>query len=165
MAIIFQHRGAPMGQKRKKVWIHRFQTELGLRLLVLSVTYQIVIWLVVLIGLHVLANLASVSSAAATFWLLALAGTVAAVCLLFLFDTVKFSHRLVGPLSRFEKVIQAITAGQELALLQLRQGDFLHEMKDELNAMIAALEQRGAVAVAKAPTSEATPHRLPVSQT
>src|SRR5438046_2025257 len=47
---------------------------------------------------------------------------------LFIYDAVVFTHRIVGPLYRFRKVIQAITAGEELTLIKLRQGDLLLEM-------------------------------------
>jgi methyl-accepting chemotaxis protein len=145
-----------MWKKRKKIWINRFQTQLGLRLIVLFASYQIAVWLMVIVGRHLLSNLASfLGVGATTWWLVSLLGAVLALCFLFLYDTVKFTHRLVGPLYRFQKVIQAITAGEELTRVQLRQGDFLQELKDELNEMIEALEQRGAVVIKKAEAAQA----------
>ena len=46
-------------------------------------------------------------------------------------------------------------------MIRLRQGDYLQEMKDELNEMIKVLEQRGAV-VMKTPGAAQTQHE-PVS--
>ena len=80
--------------------------------------------------------------------------------LLLLFDTVRFTHRIVGPLYRFQKALQAITTGDELPLVSIRKDDFLQEMKDELNGMIAALEKRGAVVVKKGPTPKVTQDAL-----
>ena len=34
--------------------------------------------------------------------------------LLFIYDAVKLTHRIVGPLYRFRKTIQAVTAGEEI---------------------------------------------------
>jgi nitrogen fixation/metabolism regulation signal transduction histidine kinase len=86
---------------------------------------------------------------------------VVALGVLFIYDAVKTAHRIVGPLSRFRQTIKAITSGDELELIRLRQGDYLQEMKDELNEMIKVLEQRGAV-VMKTPGAEQTQNE-PVS--
>jgi hypothetical protein len=133
---ILAHRRTPMRDKRKRMWIDRFQTHLGVRLIFLFASYQSLVWLVVLFGHSMAAGLASLlGPGAIACWLLLLLGAVATGCLLFLFDTVRLTHRVVGPLYRFQEVIQAITNGDALPLVQIRKDDFLHEMKDELNGM------------------------------
>src|SRR5437870_53332 len=62
-------------------------------------------------------------------------------------DAVKCTHRVVGPLYRFQRTIKDITAGEEVELVRLRTDDFLQEMKEEFNEMLKALEQRGAISV------------------
>jgi hypothetical protein len=68
----------------------------------------------------------------------------------FAWDAVKFSHRLVGPVVRFRKVLQAIAEGKPVSTFQLRKGDFLVELKDDLNAVITALHERGVLQPAPA---------------
>jgi len=60
-------------------------------------------------------------------------------------DAMHFTHRIVGPLYRFRQAIKAVASGEEVALVCLRKGDYLLEMKDDFNEMLKALEQRGAV--------------------
>src|SRR5262249_52083778 len=59
--------------------------------------------------------------------------------------SVRFAYRLVGPLYRFRKTIQAIAAGEPVALVQLRRGDLLGEFKDNFNAMLKTLEEKGLI--------------------
>jgi hypothetical protein len=62
-------------------------------------------------------------------------------------DAAKFTHRLVGPLYRFRKTIQAMAADEAVELVHLRKGDMLQDMKDEFNAMLRLMEQKGYVLV------------------
>lgn len=64
------------------------------------------------------------------------------VCLLpaFIWDTVKFSHRFVGPIYRLRKSMQGIAAGEPLRPIKLRQGDFWKSAADDFNAMIRRIE-------------------------
>jgi hypothetical protein len=73
--------------------------------------------------------------------------SVVYVGLLFIFDAVRLSHRVVGPLYRFRKTIQAITAGEEVERVSLRKDDFLQELKDDINEMLRVLQERGAVQI------------------
>ena len=50
--------------------------------------------------------------------------------ILFILDAVKLTHRVVGPLYRFRKTIQALAAGEEVDPVTLRKDDFLQEMKE-----------------------------------
>jgi hypothetical protein len=66
----------------------------------------------------------------------------------FAWDAVRFAHRLVGPLVRIRKAVRALAESEPTRPIHLRDGDFLVELKDDLNALIAVLEQRGLVAPA-----------------
>lgn len=68
-------------------------------------------------------------------------------------DAVRFANRLVGPLYRIRKSMNSVAANEPVRPIRLRQGDFLMEMQDEFNAMLTALEQRGAVHRDPAPES------------
>jgi hypothetical protein len=74
-------------------------------------------------------------------------------------DAVRFTNRLVGPLYRFRKTIQSITANEPTPPIRLRKGDFLLEMQDDFNAMLAALEERGGVRTRQTTDDAATSRR------
>jgi sensor histidine kinase YesM len=136
----------PLKEKRKKIWIDRFQTALFLRIALYFVCYQVAVWSLVLVWRAISDGLGSllgpgVASACLTF----LTGVVVLVGVLFAYDAVKYAHHIVGPLARLRKTIKAITAGEDVDLVSFRKGDLLAELKDEFNEMLHALEQRGAV--------------------
>jgi methyl-accepting chemotaxis protein len=143
--------------QRKKIWIDRFQTYLSVRLAVYFVLYQAAVW-----SLYVIENrfstlggtLGGIASAYGSILTPAASLTLG---LLFIYDSVKLSHRIVGPLYRFRKTVQAVTAGEEVVLIRLREGDHLQEMRDDLNEMLRALEQRGAITLRGSPADAKVP--------
>jgi nitrogen fixation/metabolism regulation signal transduction histidine kinase len=143
-----------MQHTRKKCWIDRFQTSLSVRIAIYFLIYQAAVWILVAMQQRLLPNLERALGRKAVVDYGALL-TVTAITLaaLFIWDAVKLTHRIVGPLYRFRQVIKAITAGDEVELIRLRKGDFLEEMKGEFNEMLRVLEQRGAV-VLKTPAAE-----------
>lgn len=150
-------------ERRKKIWIDRFQTYLSLRIAFFVVLYQVGVWTLVLSVRSMLGRLQEMLGPAVTVpWFAFLGSILVVVALLFVYDAVKFAHRIAGPIYRFRKTIRAITAGEEVGLLALRKGDFLQEMKDDLNEMLRALEQRGAVVMKGAPAKKEQGQPLPV---
>ena len=140
--------GAAVREQRKKIWIDRFQTFLFIRIALYFVCYQVVLWAFVVLERDIFAGLEQMLGGVATaYGYLFLPLTVVIVSVLFILDAIRFAHRVVGPLYRFRKSITGIAAGEEQVLITLRNGDFLNEMKDEFNAMLKALEQRGAVVI------------------
>src|SRR5262249_59879683 len=61
-------------------------------------------------------------------------------CLLLLpilaWDAGQFGHRVVRPLYRFRKTIQALAAGEPVRPIKLRDTDLLTEMRDDFNKML-----------------------------
>ena len=60
------------------------------------------------------------------------------LCLLpaFVWDTVKFSHRFVGPMFRLRSSMRALAKGESVAPIKLRRGDFWREAADDFNALL-----------------------------
>lgn len=140
-----------MREKRKKIWIDRFQTYLSIRLTLYFVLYQAAVWALVLIEKNLFAIMDELVGPGGAIGVFAvLVSVVVVVGILFIYDAIKLSHRVVGPLYRVRKTIQAITDGEEMTLVKLRDGDLLQELKDDLNVMLKTLEQRGAI-VLKSP--------------
>ncbi len=146
-----------MRDKRKKIWIDRFQTHLSIRLVLYFVLYQAAVWSIVVLdraiahGLELLTGNAVLSY----YFTFVGVGTVVVLGLLSIRDALRVSHRVVGPLHRFRKAIQAVKAGDKIELLRLRQGDYLQELKDDFNEMLEALEERGAVTLQSTGTKSA----------
>ena len=134
-----------MHEKRRKIWIDSFQTKLSLWITVYFLLYQVIVWLVFGIGrvisdtfFDVLPNSYVLFFSIATF-------TLGGVALLFIRDAIKYTHRIVGPIVRFRKAVQAITNGEDVEAIRLRDGDYLLELRDEFNQMLVVLEQKGAI--------------------
>ena len=151
-----------MAEDRKKVWIDAFQTRLFWRILAYLGVY-----------VFVLANLLFI-------WRLLVEGPgnpieqyfrsfteygPALGCLVVLlpilaWDTIRFSHRLVGPLVRFRRSMQDIANGEAVRPIKLREGDFLIELRDDFNKMLEALQKQG-VPVLKPADDRAAAERRP----
>lgn len=137
-----------MTEKRKKIWIDRFQTALSLRISLYFVLYAVAVGAILWVERSFLAGLERlIGHPLAPYAFLFQVLTLALVGLLFIWDAVRYAHRIVGPLHRFRTALKAVAAGEPVELLNLRQGDLLHEMKDEFNDMLKALEQLGAIQI------------------
>lgn len=148
-----------MKRLRKKIWIDRFQTHLVVRIAAYCLLYQMATWVFVGLEQSVFAALDGVlGRQAASACLLFAAVSVVLLGFLFICDAARFAHRIVGPLFRLRKTIQAINAGEEIQLVNLRKDDYLHDLKDEFNAMLKLLEQRGAIVI-KTPETAAQEKR------
>ncbi len=69
-----------------------------------------------------------------SLWLCALA-----ILPIVLWDLLKFSHRVVGPLVRFQRTLQSLTAGQTVQEVRLRNGDLLFDLQTTFNQYLASL--------------------------
>jgi hypothetical protein len=135
-----------MRRMRTKIWIDRFQTYLMVRVAAFCVLYQAAVWSLVSAERAFGTALGEFigPDATANALLFVFVG-VSIVGLLFIYDAIKFAHRIVGPLYRLRQTIKGVTAGEEVAHIRFRKGDFLEELRDEFNEMLTALEQRGAI--------------------
>jgi hypothetical protein len=134
--------------QRKKIWIHRFQTRLSIRLGLYFGIYQLAVWLLFWIDARIATLAGTPADAAAVLGAILIPVANVGLALIFVLDAVKEAHRLVGPLYRFRRTIQAVTAGGNVELVRLRDGDHLQEIRDDLNALLRELEKRGAITIA-----------------
>jgi hypothetical protein len=141
-------------EQRKKIWIDDFQTYLSVRIVIYFVLYQFAIWFLVAIQSRLSALEGPMGTALASYGYLLTWGTMIVLAILFIRDALRLSHRIVGPLYRFRKTIRAVTAGEEVSLVNLRAGDHLLDMKDDLNELLMLLEQRGVVVLKAAETPQ-----------
>lgn len=137
-----------MRNQRKRIWIDSFQTFLSLRLAVYFLLYQFAIWALYAVDAR-MADIGGVGGAArSTYGFVLTPIALIFLTLAFMYDSVRFMHRIVGPLYRVRMTIQSITDGREVRPISFRQGDYLQELKDDVNAMLQALEKRGAITLA-----------------
>jgi signal peptidase II len=54
------------------------------------------------------------------------------------------THRIAGPIYRFEQYLKSVAAGEHTGPCKIRQGDELQELCDVINEAVAALENRRA---------------------
>ena len=135
-----------MGEERKIVWIDPFQTKLTLRIAgYLGVFFFVFanllfVWKMWREGPVDPAQqfVETLESNAPVFVLLLILVPVMA------WDTIRFSHKLVGPLVRFRKTMQDVADGEPVRPIKLREGDYLIEMRDDFNHMLEELQKRGA---------------------
>lgn len=146
-----------MTECRKRIWIDHFQTGLLVRIVVYCMVYQVAVWAFFGICEMLDRGVAVLGGEVLFFSTPLVRNILVLVCIAppLMFDAVRFAHRLVGPLYRFRKTVQAIAAGEPVALVQLRKGDLLMDLKDDFNVMLRQLEQRGLV-VLKGPVPAET---------
>jgi methyl-accepting chemotaxis protein len=134
-----------MAEERKKVWIDPFQTKLTLRI----AAYLGLFFVVFLNFLFVWKMVEEGPIAPWQQFLETMRANVPViVCLLVLvpvmaWDTIRFSHRLVGPLVRFQKTVKTIAEGEPVRPIKLRDGDYLGDLRDDFNQMLEVLQKRG----------------------
>jgi hypothetical protein len=132
-------------EQRYKVWVDHFQTKLTLR-----ISAYMVIFLVVLFNFVLAWRLWVEGPGNLTdqMWRLFLDYLPVGICLLVLipvmvWDAVRFTHRLIGPLARFRRIFQDVAQGQPVRPIKLREGDYLTDFRDDINLMLEALQRRG----------------------
>jgi methyl-accepting chemotaxis protein len=134
-----------MNEERKDIWIDPFQTRLMMRIAAYLVVF-FVVFLNCLFAWKMIEE--GPVDPARQFFEMAHNYLPVFICLLVLipvmaWDTIRFSHRLVGPLVRFRKTMRAIAGGEAVRPIKLRDGDYLTELRDDFNKMLQELQRRG----------------------
>lgn len=57
-----------------------------------------------------------------------------------LWDALKFTHRIAGPLQRFQTTLKAMTEGRTAQRVQLRKGDLLFDLQESFNEYVDTLQ-------------------------
>jgi hypothetical protein len=139
-----------MSEMRKKIWIDKFQTHLFWLFVLYAIMYQAVA-IGLLLCWQMMGRLFQLvfGEEASLGLYIACPAALTMLSLIFIYDSVKYLHRIVGPLYRFRQTLKAVQSGEPVALVELRKGDYLGEMKDELNDVLKLLEQRGMIEIKK----------------
>ena len=136
-----------MHNQRKQVWVDKFQTKLLCRIGMYWLIYTgslfnlLFAWRLLSEGPGDLPNQLTATLYDNVPLFLAFLSAIPWI----VWDAVRFTNRLVGPLARFRETMRHVTADKPVRRIRLRQGDFLMEMQDDFNALLSALKHRGAV--------------------
>ena len=129
--------------ERTKVWIDQFQTRLALR-----IGLYLVLFLVVLVNFLFAWRLwqEGPGDLGEQFARMLRDHLPVGICLLVLvpvmaWDAIRFSHRIVGPMVRFRRTMQAIARGETVRPIKLRKDDYLNDLRDDFNQMLEALQR------------------------
>jgi methyl-accepting chemotaxis protein len=84
---------------------------------------------------------------------------------LILWDMIYLTHRVAGPLVRFQNTLRRMSEGEEIKQIQLRDGDLLDDLRDAFNDYLDSLQERkhGRAASATATASVAEPVAISTS--
>jgi hypothetical protein len=134
-----------MPEERSRIWIDRFQSRLYVRVVLYWLIAVISVWNFLFVWRLIEEGKGDPWEQFSRFFVEHYPVWICFAVLVpfFAWDAVRFSHRLVGPLVRIRKTVRGIVAGEPQRPVQLRDGDFLLELRDDLNALIATLEQQG----------------------
>jgi hypothetical protein len=66
---------------------------------------------------------------------------IAALFPVFAYDSIKLSHRFVGPIIRLRRAMRQAVAGEPVERVQFRKHDFWHDMAVTFNELVAKLPQ------------------------
>jgi hypothetical protein len=135
-----------MREERKKVWIDAIQTKLFVRIGMYWLIYTVALWNLLFIWRLLSEGPGDPLEQYGRFFLDYWPALVCFVVVVpaLAWDAVRFTHRLVGPIYRFRKTIQALSNGEAVQPLKLRDDDFLKDMRDDFNRMLDTLQRQGA---------------------
>ncbi|MEX2285445.1 MAG: hypothetical protein WD648_00070 [Planctomycetaceae bacterium] len=139
-------------EQRQKVFVSRaIQGRLIARLCLYWYAYHIVLWHVMFV-FYYWRQTSGVTPGQPQVAFFALYGRFAiensslalcalAVAPLVFWDALQITHRVVGPLVRFQAILKQLTRGEKVNQVVLRDGDLLIELRDAFNDYLAASGQ------------------------
>ena len=65
----------------------------------------------------------------------------AAICPIMLWDTLRVTHRIAGPVERFKSVLKKLARGEEVKEVQLREKDLLEDLRVAFNEFLASRDK------------------------
>ena len=149
---------SPLQKRSKKVVDRKVQGALARRVIIHFCTF-IVLGGVLGLAVQFFANpFQSFNQHCANFWSNSGPYLVVLVMMLpiFVYDTVKLSNRIAGPVSRLRSTMNSIKRGEDTAELKFRNIDFWQDMAVEFNEMVSELKKRERAMQAAVESAEET---------
>lgn len=139
--------GRQMVEQRRRTLVDKFQRKLAVRMFAYWFLYQFTLFNLLFCWRLLSEGPGDLLQQYGRFFLEywpVLFGFLAIVPVL-IWDAVKFSHRVSGPLVRFRRVCRDIANGQPTQLIQLRPADELLDLQTDFNAMLEQLAKEHAI--------------------
>jgi hypothetical protein len=150
--------------KRKKIFVSRvIQGRIVARVAAYWVMYHFVLWHALFAYHYVADRLSSDALAGRSFQAIygefvdqyqPLLFCALAMLPVFLVDLVHITHKIAGPLVRFQRALRAMCAGEPVERIKLRKGDLLIELEDAFNEYIDAYQHTRQLTAANLPMTE-----------
>ena len=143
-----------MANKRKKQLVHRdIQLALVKRLLFQWIVFVVVTGVVTLAIQYLIDPLQASDVLAQRVKLTVGSMLLVSVCLapLFIRDSIKLSHRVVGPIVRLRSSFKQVAPNIENERINLREHDFFKEVAADYNDMLSRIERHETVDSAPSP--------------
>jgi methyl-accepting chemotaxis protein len=148
----------PMPERRRRKLVNKFQHKLIARMIFYGAVYQLTLWnflfcwrLLASGGGNFFQEYAQFSREFAPMLLCFLL-----VMPPLIWDAVRFSHRIAGPIVQINSAIRNVTEGSPLDYVRLRENDELTELQDDFNSMLDTLSRAGTVNLVTPVKSEGT---------
>lgn len=125
--------------QRSKLFVKKaIQGALAIRTVLYWFFCLCTIFLFVAISTLFSGNLQSTGEMFSGLWKQYSTAVLASVLLLpfVIWDVIKFSHRVVGPLIRLRNEMRNLASGAEVQPIRFRKDDYWHELADEFNRII-----------------------------
>jgi hypothetical protein len=138
-----------MFDDRKKIWIDSIQTRLFVRLGLYWLTSQLCLLTLVFLWRFVQEGPGQTLEQYGSY-LQDFAPAIFASLLLvpmLAWDSIRFAHRIVGPLHRLRTTMHALANGEAIQPIRLRFGDMLTEVCDDFNRLLETLQHQGLLAL------------------
>ena len=134
-----------MSEKNRKTNLvdHEIQGALAKRMAMHWVFFLAVV-LVLSVALQWLSNpFTSVNDLLSNLWATQAPILLTMLCLIpvFIYDSIKLSNKLVGPMVRIRRAIRSLAAGEKTPPVSLRKDDFWKDMAEDLNRAIDAYQE------------------------
>lgn len=155
-----------MKEGRSRIWVNHFQSKLFIRIVTYWFIFMVCLWNFLFLWRYLAGAENDAWSEYTRFYydFYPMILCFALIVPFLAWDAVRFSHRLVGPLIRIENAIQSVSLGEPIEPVKLRTDDFLVELKDELNMMLAVLQQKGVIIVtAPIPAPRSSPQPVAIN--
>ena len=139
-----------MPERRSKTVVNQFQRKLIARMAFYAVIYHFTLWNF-LVFWRLLATAGSgfaQHNGSLTQEFAPLLLCMVALVPIFIWDALKYSHRVAGPLIQINRAIRDVADGRPVRHVRLREKDELKELQDDFNDMLDYLSASGAVALA-----------------
>ena len=128
----------PKVDKRRQIWLNNeFQGALALRCSLYWFFCLCTIFLFVAVAQAFSGELEPAGQMFSKLWKQYSSAVLASVLLLplVIWDVIKFSHRVAGPLKRLENEMDRLAAGQVIKPVMFREGDFHHSLAKRFNQL------------------------------